>query len=312
MTMFDTAEYDDSNEGYVAFPAKMPDLAAVLINTAVNKGYAMHISKTTVLDENRHDTARTSTIELHGHMASAWGKTLPAVTFDATFAVAYSTNDFAIQAQKPIVELIALDVTDATDDNATATAVAVVDDINTPFVRGNLDTSSLNDMTEQFITFIAEQMEYIRYVAEEVPHDLTEDAIEKALAAAANTTGITIDVHDIAFGSDHGAEWDDRSPMTVVRGEISLRNLTHIASKFYITFDADTPTPTATSTVTVHDMDIELLPHIDDTVRGAFEACDISITGQRDDAFALVAHMFTSQIQRYMANVTSILPEAMR
>ena len=244
MTMFDTAEYDDSNEGYVAFPAQLPDLTAVLTSTAVNKGYTMHISKTTVFDENRHDTARTSTIELHGHMAQTWGDTLPAVTFDATFTVAYSTNDFAIQAQKPIVELIALDITDATDDDdAIATAVAVVDDTNAPHVRGSLDTSALDNMPEKFITFIAEQMEYIRYIAEEVPHDPTEKAIEKALAAAANTTGITIDVHNIEFGSDHGAEWDDRSPMTVVRGEISLRNLTHITSKFYITFDADTSTP---------------------------------------------------------------------
>lgn len=131
---------------------------------------------------------------------------------------------------------------------------------------------------------------------EKIPRDLTKDAIKKALTDATATTGITIDVHDIEFGTDHGAEWDGRSPMTIVRGEISLRKLSHIASKFYITFNADTPTPAATSTITVHDMGIELLPHVDDTVCGAFEACDIRITGPRDDAFALVAHMLTGQI----------------
>lgn len=307
MTIFDIAEYDDSNEGYVATPARTPDLADALISAAAKKGYVMHIRKAVTIDENRHDDARTSVVDLHGHMAPAWSETLPAVLFDARFVVTYNTNDFGVPARKPIVELTALDITDATDDDAIATAVAVVDDTNAPRVRGSLDS-----MDEKFITLIADQMERLRCVKDKVPHDLTEKAITEALAAAANTTGITIDVHDIKFDTDHGAAYDQRSPMTIVRGEISLRKLDHIASKFTITFDADTPTPATASTITVHDMDIELLPHVDDTVRSAFEACDIRITGLRDDAFALVAHMFTSQIQRYMANVTGILPEAMR
>ena len=312
MTIFDIAEYDDGNEGYVAAPARTPDLADVLISAAAKKGYVMHIRKAVTIDENRHDEARTSVVDLHGHMAPAWSETLPAVLFDARFVVTYNTNDFGVPARKPIVELTALDVTDATDDDAITTAVAVVDDTNAPRVRGSLDTSSLDSMDEKFITLIAEQMERLRCIKDKVPHDLTEKAITEALTAAANTTGITIDVHNIEFDTDHGAAWDKRSAMTIVRGEISLRKLDHIASKFTITFDADTPTPATASTITVHDMDIELLPHIDDTVRSAFEACDIRITGRRDDAFALVAHMFTSQIQRYMANVTGILPEAMR
>ena len=313
MTTFDIAEYDDGNEGYVATPARTPDLADALISAAAKKGYSMHISKATTIDENRHDAARTSVVDLHGHMAPAWSETLPAVLFDARFAVTYSTNDFGVPARKPIVELTALDITDATDDDAIATAVAVIDEAtNAPRVRGNLDASSLDSMDKKFITLIAEQMEHISRMKDAVPHDLTEKAITEALHAAARTTGITIDVHNIEFDTDQGAAWDKRSAMTIVRGEISLRKLDHIASKFTITFDADTPTPATASTITVHDMDIELLPHVDDTVRSAFEACDIRITGLRDDAFALVAHMFTSQIQRYMANVTGILPEAMR
>lgn len=313
MTISDTSTYDDSSEGYVIAPVQTPDLATALINTATHKGYSMHISKATTIDENRHDAARTSTVSLTGHMAPMWGKTLPAVMFDATFSITYSPNHFGAQTRKPIVELTALDVSDATDDNATATTVAVIDKAtNTPHVRGSLDNSALDNTADQFITFIITQMERIYNASKKTPHDLTEDEIEKALHAAARTTGITIDVHDIDFDTDHGAAYDQRSPMTIVRGEISLRKLTHIASKFYITFDADTPTPAAASTITVHDMDIELLPHIDDTVYGAFQACDVRITGPRDDAFTLVAHIFTSQIQRYMANVTGILPEAMR
>ena len=318
MTTFDIAEYDDGTEGYVAAPARTPDLAAALISAATNKGYAIHIRKAVTIDENRHDEARTSVIDLHGHMAPAWSETLPAVLFDARFVVTYNTNDFGVPARKPIVELTALDITDATDDDAIATAVAVIDEAtNAPRVRGNLDASSLDSMDKKFITLIADQMEHISRMKDAVPHDLTEKAITEALTAAANTTGITIDVHDISFDTDHGAAHDQRSPMTIVRGEISLRTLTHIASKFTITFDASVPNQystrrTAASAVVVHDIGIELLPHIDDTVRSAFEACDIRITGLRDDAFALVAHMFTSQIQRYMANVTGILPEAMR
>ena len=304
MTISDADTYDDGSEGYVIAPVQTPDLAAALINTATHKGYRMHIYKVTTVDENRHDAARTSTVSLTGHMAPVWGKTLPAVMFDATFTITYSPNHIGAQARNPIVELTALDVTDATDDSATATAVAVIDEVtNTPHVRGSLDDSDLDNMPDQCITFIITQMEHIHRVSKKTPHDLTKDAIEKALTNAAQTTGIAIDIHNIDFGTDHGAEWDNRSPMTVVRGEISLRKLTHITSKFYITFDADTPTPAATPTITVYDMDIELLPHVDDTVCGAFEACDIRITGSRDDAFALVAHMFTSQIQRYMANV---------
>lgn len=313
MTISDADTYDDGSEGYVITPVQTPDLAAALINTATHKGYRMHIYKATTVDEKRHDAARTSTVSLTGHMAPVWGKALPAVTFDATFSITYSPNHIGAQARNPIVELTALDVTDATDDNATATAVAVIDeDTNTPLVRGSLDNSDLDNMPDQCITFIITQMQRICSVNKKTPRDLTKDAIKEALTDAAATTGITIDVHDIDFDTDHGAAYDQRSPMTIVRGEISLRKLDHIASKFTITFDASAPTPAATSTITVHDMGIELLPHVDDTVCDAFEACDISITGQRDDAFALVAHMFTGQIQRYMANVTGILPEAMR
>lgn len=244
MTISDADTYDDGSEGYVIAPVQTPDLAAALINTATHKGYRMHISKATTIDENRHDAARTSTVKLHGHMAPVWGKTLPAVIFDATFTITYSPNHIGAQARNPIVELTALDVTDATDDNATATAVAIIDeDTNTPLVRGSLDNSDLDNMPDQCITFIIEQMKHIRRMKDAVSHDLIKDAIEKALTNAAQTTGIAIDIHNIDFGTDHGAEWDNRSPMTVVRGEISLRKLTHITSKFYITFDADTPTP---------------------------------------------------------------------
>lgn len=313
MTISDADTYDDGSEGYVVAPVQTPDLAAALINTAIHKGHSMHISKATTIDENRHDAARTSTVSLTSHMAPARGETLPAVTFDATFTITYSPNHIGAQARNPIVELTALDVTDATDDSATATAVAVIDEAtNTPHVRGSLDDSALDNMADQCIAFIVEQMQHICSVNKKPPRDLTEDAIKEALTDAAATTGITIDVHDIDFDTDHGAAYGQRSPMTIVRGEISLRKLDHIASKFTITFDASAPTPAATSTITVHDMGIELLPHIDDTVCGAFEACDIHITGMRDDAFALVAHMFTGQIQRYIANVTGILPEAMR
>lgn len=312
MTISNASTYDNDSEGYVITPVQTPDLAAALINTAIHKGHRMHISKATTIDENRHNAARTSTVSLTGHMAPTRGETLPAVTLDATFTITYGPNHVGARARKPIVELTALDITDATDDSAATTAVAVVDDANTPHVRGSLDTSSLNNMADQFIAFIADQMERIHCVSKKAPHDLTKDAIEKALHTAAQTTGTTIDIHDIEFGSNHGAEWDNRNPMTIVRGEISLHTLKHIVSKFYIAFDADTPTLTATSTVTVHDMDIELLPHIDDTVCGAFEACDISITGSRDDVFALVVSMFTSQIQRWVANVTGVLPESMR
>lgn len=314
MTTFDTTAYDNN---YVVTPVQTPDLAAALISTATHKGYSMHIYKATTVDENRHDAARTSTVSLTGHMAPAWGKTLPAVMFDATFTITYSPNHFGAQARKPIVELTALDVTDATDDNATATAVAVIDeDTNTPHVRGSIDDSALDNMPDQCIAFIVEQMQRIRRVKDAVPHDLTETAIETALAAAATTTGITLDVQDIEFDTDHDDEWDDPRPMITVRGELSLRNLNHIRSPFTVTFDAlasehNTHCVTA-SMITAHNISIELLPHVNDTVCDAFEACDVRITGARDDVFALVVHTLTSQVQRYMANITGVLPESMR
>ena len=104
--------------------------------------------------------------------------------------------------------------------------------------------------------------------------------------------------------------------MVIVRGEISLRNLDHIRSSFYITFDAPAPTRHSTSRaasiITVRDIDIEPLPRGGGAVCSAFEECDIHITGLRDDVFALVVYMLTGQVQRYTVSVTGVLPEAIR
>ena len=149
-----------------------------------------------------------------------------------------------------------------------------------------------------------------------VPQDITEDVIKTALANAAKTTGVTFDALDIDFDGDHGAMWDNRDPMVIVRGEISLRNLDHIRSSFYITFDTPAPTRHSTSRaasiITVRDIGIELLPRVNDTECSAFEECDIHITGPRDDVFALVVYMLTGQVQRYMVSITGVLPEAIR
>lgn len=309
--------FDNDTDGYVANPAPLPDLAAALISTAAHTGFTMHISKTTVVDKNRHDTTRISTIGLVGHISPVWNKTLPAVTFDAVFDITYAPNSIGVEARLPVAELMNIDITDATDDAATARAVNVTDSAtNTPRVRGSIDVSKIDNAPTQFVALITEQMEMIRHTKDDVPQDLTEAAIKTALTNAAKTTGIALDALNIDFNGDHGAMWDDRDPMVIVRGEISLRNLDHIRSSFYITFDAPAPTRHSTSRaasiITVRDIGIELLPRVNDTACSAFEECDIHITGLRDDVFALVVYMLTGQVQRYMASITGVLPESVQ
>lgn len=308
MSTFDVAEYtgDDDADSYVITPATTPDLAVAILDASRQKGYTTHISAVDTQDANRHDISRITTVSLTGHIAASLSL-LPAVTFRAVFHVTYPASVHG-QVPQPIVTLTALDV-DADDETTqVCTTITTSNDTTlTPRVRGNAD-----DAAQRFIALLIEQMERIDCMENDVPKDLTDREIRTALSIAAATAGADITVRSIDFDLEYDATDSYRSPMTTVHGSIALSETDGAASRFTIAFDAygsytQDGDYAAPSTVTVHEMEIELLPRIDDPIYEAFADCTMHIIGTRDKVFTAVVTTFAGQIRNYMTHVTHLL-----
>lgn len=309
MTTFDTDEYTGDNDAvsYVTTPAATPDLAVAILDASRQKGCTTHISAVDTQDANRHDISRITTVTLVGHIATASRPVLPAVAFRAVFHVTYPAVVHGHVSQ-PIVTLTALDVEADDEVIEVCTTITTSNDTTlTPRVRGNAD-----DAAQRFIALLIEQMERIDCMENDVPRDLTDKEIRTALSIAAATTGADITVHSVDFDLEYDATDSYRSPMTTVRGSIALSETDGAASRFTIAFDAygsytQDGDYAAPSTVTVHEMEIELLPRIDDPIYEAFTDCTMHITGTRDKVFTAVVTTFAGQIRNYRAHVAHLL-----
>lgn len=307
MTTFGTDEYtgDDDAVSYVTTPAATPDLAVAILDASRQKGYTTHISTVDIQDANRHDISRITTVILVGHIATAYLPVLPAVAFRAVFHVTYVVRGHVPQ---PIVTLTALDVEADDEVIEVCTTITTSNDTTlTPRVRGNAD-----DAAQRFTALLVEQMERIDCMENDVPRDLTDKEIRTALSIAAATAGADITVRSVDFDLEYDATDSYRSPMTTVHGSIALSETDGAASRFTIAFDAygsytQDGDYAAPSTVTVHEMEIELLPRIDDPIYEAFTDCTMHITGTRDKVFTAVVTTFAGQIRNYMTHVTHLL-----